>query len=136
HIGGDDFVVLLRSRDWSIRLLSLLEDLQISLVNFHSPQDRETGHMVARGRDGATAVFPLLSVSIAAVEVKVAPGMTLDSVAESLRRPKAAAKARPGCSCMLSTDERIVDLLAEPASATPQSNDTVMLPALGFQLPG
>src|SRR6185437_7137329 len=104
-------VVLLRSRDWSIRLLSLLEDLQVSLVNFHSPQDREAGHMQARARDGGTAMFPLLSVSIAAVDVKVAPGMTLDTVAESLRRTKAAAKARPGCSCMLSTDDRILDLL-------------------------
>ena len=36
HVGGDDFVFLLRSEDWSLRLTALLEELGASLVNFHS----------------------------------------------------------------------------------------------------
>ena len=52
HIGGDDYVLLLRSRDWSIRLLSILEDLAVTLVNFHSAEHRQAGHIMAHGRDG------------------------------------------------------------------------------------
>lgn len=131
HIGGDDYVLLLRSRDWSIRLLSILEDLAVTLVNFHPAEHRQAGHMLAHGRDGALARFPLLSVSIAAVEVAAIPGTTLDSVAEELRRTKAAAKARSGCSCVLSKDGQMVDLLSNPPLEEFQTSETVILKALG-----
>jgi len=131
HIGGDDYVLLLRSRDWSIRLLSILEDLAVTLVNFHSAEHRQAGHIAAHGRDGALTRFPLLSVSIAAVEVAAAPGTTLDSVAEELRLTKAAAKARSGCSCVLSKDGQIVDLLCNPPLEKFQTSETVILKTLG-----
>jgi diguanylate cyclase (GGDEF)-like protein len=130
HIGGDDYVLILRSRDWSIRLLSILEDLSVSLVNFHSAEHRRAGHIDAHGRDGVLASFSLLSVSIAAVEVAAAPGTTLDSVAEELRRTKVAAKARAGCSCLLSKDGQIVDLLANPPLEKFQTAETVILKML------
>ena len=130
HIGGDDYVLILRSRDWSIRLLSILEDLSVSLVNFHSAEHRQAGHIDAQGRDGVLTSFPLLSVSIAAVEVAAAPGTTLDSVAEELRRTKVAAKARSGCSCLLSKDGQVLDLLANPPLEKFQTAETVILKAL------
>jgi len=130
HIGGDDYVLLLRSRDWSIRLLSILEDLAVSLVNFHSAEHRQAGHIMAQGRDGVLAQFPLLSVSIAAVEVAAAPGTTLESVAEELRRTKATAKARSGCSCVLSKGGQTVDLTANPPLEQFQTAETVMIKAL------
>jgi diguanylate cyclase (GGDEF)-like protein len=130
HIGGDDYVLILRSRDWSIRLLSILEDLAVSLVNFHSAEHRQAGHIEAHGRDGVLTSFPLLSVSIAAVEVAAAPGTTLDSVAEELRRTKVAAKARSGCSCLLSKDGQMVDLLSNPPLEKFQTAETVILKAL------
>lgn len=130
HIGGDDFVLLLRSQDWSVRLLSLLEDLAASLPSFHAPEHRAAGHLIAEGRDGLTATFPLLSVSIAAVEVAPATGVTPESIAEELRRTKAAAKARPGCSCMLSSASRIVDLASSAPPDLPAPHDTITLTAL------
>ena len=130
HLGGDDFVLLLRSRDWSLRLQSLLDDLSVSLVNFHSPEHREAKKLVAHGRDGVLTSFPLLSVSVAAVEVTATSTATLESVAEELRRTKAAAKDRSGCSCMLSTGNRVVDLLAG-VNLPPLQDDTAVLRALG-----
>jgi diguanylate cyclase (GGDEF)-like protein len=131
HIGGDDYVLLLRSRDWSIRLLSILEDLAVTLVNFHSAEHRQAGHIGAHARDGVLTRFPLLSVSIAAVEVAAAPGTTLDSVAEELRRTKAAAKARSGCSCVLSKEGHMVDLLSDPPLEEFQTSETVIMKTLG-----
>ncbi len=131
HIGGDDYVLMLRSRDWSIRLLSVLEELSVTLVNFHSAEHRQAGRIVAHGRDGALAQFPLLSVSIAAVEVAPAPGTTLETVAEELRLTKAAAKARTGSSCILSKGGQLVDLLSNPLLEDFHTSETVMVKALG-----
>jgi GGDEF domain-containing protein len=130
HLGGDDFVLLLRSRDWSLRLQSLLDDLSVSLVNFHSPEHREAKQLVAHGRDGVLTSFPLLSVSVAAVEVTATSAATLESVADELRRTKGVAKARSGCSCMLSTGNRVVDLLAG-VNLPALQDDTAQFRALG-----
>jgi diguanylate cyclase (GGDEF)-like protein len=131
HIGGDDFVLLLRSQDWSLRLMSLLEELSVSLVNFHSQVDREAGRIVASARDGTPSQFPLLSISIAAVEADGRKGTTLESLAEDLLRAKAAAKAKSGHSCLLSTGDRIIDLLS--AAEVPQivEEETGAFAALG-----
>lgn len=131
HIGGDDFVLLMRSQDWSLRLMSLVEDLAVSLVSFHSAEHRAAGFIVAQGRDGNLTEFPLLSVSVAAVEVAAGPGVTAESIADDLRRTKAAAKSRAGCSCMLSSGTRLIDLLSNPASvATLSLDETTTLIAL------
>ena len=130
HLGGDDFVLLLRSRDWSLRLQSLLDDLSVSLINFHSSEHREAKQLVAHGRDGVLTSFPLLSVSVAAVEVTPTSAATLESVAEELRRTKGVAKARSGCSCMLSTGNRVVDLLAG-VNLPALQDDTAQFRALG-----
>jgi hypothetical protein len=111
--------------------MSLLEDLTVSLANFHSPADRQAGHISGSARDGSPSQFPLLSVSIAAMEVDGGKGTTLESLAEGLLRTKAAAKAKSGHSCMLATGDRIVDLMS--VSDLPQLavEDTGAFAALG-----
>jgi len=110
HVGGDDFVFLMRSQDWSLRLASLVEELEASLVNFHCVEHREAGGLVGLDRDGTERRFPLLSASIAAVEVDGCRLVTADEVADLLRETKRAAKAKAGCSCMLAAGGRITDL--------------------------
>jgi GGDEF domain-containing protein len=111
HVGGDDFVFFLRSQDWSLRLSGMLQELSASLANFHSSEHREAGGYSALDREGATRRFPLLSVSIGAVEVGAGPSMTVEVVADKLRRTKALAKMHFGNSCMLSTGDRVLDLM-------------------------
>jgi diguanylate cyclase (GGDEF)-like protein len=115
HVGGDDFVFLLRSQDWSLRLVSLLEDLAASLLNFYDSEHREAGCIRGRDRDGAERDFALLSASVAVVEIGGSM-LTAELVAERLRRAKKAAKAQAGYSCVVaSPDGRMVEL---PAAAT------------------
>jgi diguanylate cyclase (GGDEF)-like protein len=112
HVGGDDFVFLIRSQDWALRLISIIEELAASLVNFHSAEHREAGGHVGVDRDGSTRQFPLLSVSIAAFEVDGSRAVTPDTIAESLRQTKSLAKARPGCTCVLAAPgDRVIDLI-------------------------
>jgi diguanylate cyclase (GGDEF)-like protein len=111
HVGGDDFVFLLRSQDWSLRLMSLLEDLAASLPNFYDADHRAAGSIVGRDRDGQERHFALLSVSVAVVQIDGAPGMTPELVAEQLRRAKKAAKGQAGYSCVLVNPEgQLLDL--------------------------
>jgi EAL domain-containing protein (putative c-di-GMP-specific phosphodiesterase class I)/GGDEF domain-containing protein len=120
HVGGDDFVFLLRSQDWSLRLVSLLEDLAASLLNFYDGDHREAGCIRGRDRDGEERDFALLSVSVAVVEIGGGT-LTAELVAERLRRAKKAAKAQVGYSCVVANpDGRMVELRA-PALASAES---------------
>jgi diguanylate cyclase (GGDEF)-like protein len=111
HVGGDDFVFLMRSQDWALRLITLIEELAASLVNFHSSEHREAGGLVGLERDGTTRRFPLLSASIAAFEIDGNSMATTELIADTLRQTKALAKAKPGCSCLLAAGDRIVDMV-------------------------
>ena len=121
HVGGDDFVCFVRSQDWPLRLMEMLQELGASLVNFHSTEHREAGGYSARGREGTPRKIPLLSMSIAAVEVDAPGGMTAETVADRLRRAKSAAKARSGNSCILMSGDRLINLLTqrEPSELVP-----------------
>ncbi|MDB6090574.1 MAG: hypothetical protein JWN85_3358 [Gammaproteobacteria bacterium] len=117
HVGGDDFVFLLRSQDWTLRLIALIEELAASLVNFHSSEHREAGWLAGTDRDGAPRHFPLLSASIGAFEVDGTGSNTPDLIAESLRQTKALAKTKPGCACLIAAGDRIIDLVSRAESA-------------------
>jgi diguanylate cyclase (GGDEF)-like protein len=115
HVGGDDFIFLLRSQDWLLRLTAVVEELAASLVNFHSSEHRAAGGLEGIDRDGSHRRFPLLSVSIAAVEVDSSCPVNAESIAESLLQTKHLAKARTGCSCLLQAAGRTIDLLNREA---------------------
>ena len=119
HIGGDDFVFLLRSLDWPLRLTAIVEELTVSLVNFHGAEHRTAGGFEGLDREGGRRRFPLLGISIGAVEVDGAQAVSADLVLESLHQMKSLAKSRGGSSCVLSSCGRVEDLTGrrEPAAA-------------------
>ena len=88
---------LLRSHDWSLRLVSLLEDLAASLPNFYDTDHRAAGGIVGRDREGQERHFALLSAPRWRWCRSMAPPLRPQkSVAEELRRAKKAAKAHAG----------------------------------------
>ena len=110
HVGGDDFVFLMRSQDWSLRLTAIVEELEASLINFHSTEHRKARGLDGVDRDGVERRFPLLSASLAAVEIDGRRPITAEEVADALQVTKRAAKAKAGCSCMLAVGDQIADL--------------------------
>lgn len=112
HVGGDDFVCLLRSQDWALRFSALVEELMVSLPNFHLPEHRCAAGFDGHDRDGGRRRFPLLGVSIGVVEVDGTAPVSAESVLESLRRMKSLAKTKSGSSCLLESRGRVIDLLA------------------------
>lgn len=129
HLGGDDFVFFMRSRDWRLRLKQLFQELQGSLPNFHSPEHRDAGTYKALTREGNSSRYPLLGASIGAVMINDRSFATIERVSEGLRQAKAAAKATGGNTCMLAGGERLVNLLTQQELPELPFGDTVVIRA-------
>lgn len=70
HIGGDDFMLVVRSRDWSVSLKRLFDTFKQRSKRFYSSEHLATGCFVAESRQGGAQHFPLLSLSVGAVRLE------------------------------------------------------------------
>jgi len=115
HVGGDDFVIAFRSHDWKHRLERALAELATALAALYKPEHAERGGILTTDRYGVQRLFPLLSLSVAAL---VCDDETLDVSAEDLSYHlaplKLRAKTRQGNVIEV---ERYSDLVAAPRSA-------------------
>jgi diguanylate cyclase (GGDEF)-like protein len=123
HIGGDDFVVVMRSADWRERVQKVLEQFSAAVAGFYSPQHAEAGHITAADRDGAMRDFPLLTLSVAALDSNTVGATSADAIANLLAHVKKIAKQRHGNSFVLRSGERVVDL-TQATQPNPQLVET------------
>jgi diguanylate cyclase (GGDEF)-like protein len=107
HIGGDDFILMLRNLDWHARLQDLFERFSASIPNFYSEAHRSRGGFTSLDRDGREREFPLLTLSIGAVLVDPERMKTQDEVLSCLRRVKSSAKAQRGNSLAYDRDGNV-----------------------------
>jgi len=68
HIGGDDFVLVLRSEDWQARCERVLGLFGEEILGFFSRDDIERGGYVTENRKGNMEFHALVSLSIGVVE--------------------------------------------------------------------
>ncbi len=117
HLGGDDFIVVMRSPDWRSRLLDLVASFSAAVPSLYSDEHREADGIRAVDRDGVLRTYPLATLSIAALELT--PDCRVDSgaIADRLRHVKALAKSQRGSSFLLSVGDEVIDLQAAPAGA-------------------
>ncbi len=117
HIGGDDFILMLRNLDWHARLQDLFEGFSASIANFYSDAHRAQCGFTSLDRDGLERHFPLLTLSIGAVLVDPERVRSQEEVLASLQRAKNLAKAehgnalayhRDGSVQLLSTDDSAI----------------------------
>jgi len=73
HIGGDDFVLVLRSEDWQARCERVLRLFGEEILGFFSRDDVERGGYVTENRKGNMEFHALTALSIGVVEAQ--PGM-------------------------------------------------------------
>jgi diguanylate cyclase (GGDEF)-like protein len=88
HVGGDDFIVVFQSADWSDHCRHMIKEFNAQAANLFDAPDRLKGGIEAEDRQGFTQFFPLTSLSIGAVQVY--PGCFKD--AEQVANAAAAAK--------------------------------------------
>lgn len=111
HIGGDDFVVVLRSADWRERIVKVVEQFSAGVAGFYSPDSAAAGYITAADRSGSVRNFPLLTLSVAALDSSTVGATSGDAIAHLLVHVKKLAKQREGNSFMLRSGERVMDLL-------------------------
>lgn len=112
HIGGDDFMLVLRSRDWGQRLGRLDQQFQQLCRKLYKPEDLNSGGFEAPDRDGNWRRYPLLNLSIGVLTVPAEreAGVTAKELAELASHHKHKAKRQSGFSVVEST---LADALVE-----------------------
>ena len=109
HVGGDDFVLLMRSRDWRARVDLVLERFPAVVARLEQTQcQRSEPSNEGAARDPCGT--PTLSISIAALDSEAVGCISVDEIAARLAQLKKRAKARVGNSFILQSGERVVDL--------------------------
>jgi len=123
HVGGDDFVVVLRSADWRERITKVLEQFSATVAGFYSPERAAAGYITNSDRSGVVRNFPLLTLSVAALDSNTDGATSGDAIAHLLAHVKKIAKQREGNSFVLRSGERVVDLLSSnrPLQLTAES---------------
>ena len=128
HVGGDDFLVVMRSADWNERVAKLIEQFAASVGTFYSPEHAAAGHIVAADREAKQRKFPLLTLSVAALDSQTEGATSADAIAHLLAHVKKVAKQRVGNSFVLRSGERLIELQAN-RSTSMLPDDSELTPA-------
>jgi EAL domain-containing protein (putative c-di-GMP-specific phosphodiesterase class I)/GGDEF domain-containing protein/CBS domain-containing protein len=96
HLGGDDFILLMRNTDWRERLASVFQEFDAAIPGFYSAEHWQAGGIHGVDRDGRTRSFPIMTLSIGAVQACGERFTDANQTAEHLRRVKSHAKAKAG----------------------------------------
>lgn len=70
HVGGDDFILLLRSKDWEMRCQRMLQRFAEQAPEFYDPEHRAAGGIQAQNRRGESRCYGFLSMSIGVTQAK------------------------------------------------------------------
>lgn len=101
HIGGDDFILLMQSRDWKARCEQALSSFEQAASLLFSEEHLINGGYSSEGRDGQIHFHPLTSLSIGAIAVSPGQFMSHHEVSAAMSNAKKMAKKIPGNSLFI-----------------------------------
>ncbi len=105
HVGGDDFVLLLQSPDWALRLEMLTRRFDEEVRAYFEPRHLEAGGFDVLDRRGELTFFPLTALSLGVLRVKSGRYRTYHEVASSMADAKKMAKKMAGSSIFIERRE-------------------------------
>lgn len=70
HIGGDDFVAVIDKYDYESLCKDIITEFDSKVVKYYTEEDIERGFVEVANRKGIIEEFPIVSLSIAVVEVE------------------------------------------------------------------
>ena len=118
HIGGDDFIAVMRSGDWQKRVLELIATFTAAVPSLYSAEHREAGGIRAVDRDGVLRTYPLATLSIAALVVTAGRYADAGAIADQLQSANCLAKAQRGTSFLLSKGDHVIDVRSAQVAAS------------------
>lgn len=98
HIGGDDFILLMQSRDWKTRCEHALRSFEQAASLMFQEEHLVAGGYSSEGRDGVVKFHPLTSLSIGAIEVSARQFHSHHEVSAAMTDAKKMAKRISGNS--------------------------------------
>ena len=70
HIGGDDFVAVIDKYNYESLCKDIITDFDTKVIKYYTEEDVERGFVEVANRKGIIEEFPIVSLSIAVVEVE------------------------------------------------------------------
>jgi len=67
HIGGDDFALITSPDRFEDICTMVIKKFDEQIVKYYNPEDREAGQISSVNRQGVTMTFPIMTISVAAV---------------------------------------------------------------------
>lgn len=101
HIGGDDFVVIIDARNVKAACQNIIADFDAMIPAFYSEEDRASGAIKGIDRYGVPRVFPLLSISIAALTCQPGNYATAAEIATAAASVKDRVKESSGSNYII-----------------------------------
>lgn len=114
HIGGDDFIMVMRSKDWEKRCNQALTSFAHTSSVLFEDAHRAIGGYLSEDRQGRIVHHPLPTLSIGVVCVAPGAFRSHHEISEAASAAKKMAKKTPGNSLFV---ERRESRAAEPALA-------------------
>lgn len=98
HIGGDDFILLMQSRDWKQRCEQALRSFEQAARLLFKEEHLLEGGYASEGRDGKVQFHPLTSLSIGAANISAGRFLSHHEVSAAMSDAKKMAKKISGNS--------------------------------------
>ena len=107
HLGGDDFILLLRHSGWEQHIVAMQAELRQMRQHYYRDEDWLAGGIQSLDRDGQPRFFPLLELAIGLVSWQPGCGFTATQLSEQLTQAKKEAKQLSGEDYWLATGGRV-----------------------------
>lgn len=101
HVGGDDFVIILKNSVWKDYIDAMLNDFQKGVPDLYKKKDRSLGYILGEDRQGNPTKFPFISLSLAVIPCPEDSFPSHVCVAEAASEIKHLAKQKEGNSVVV-----------------------------------
>lgn len=101
HVGGDDFVSVISKYDYEELCKNIINDFDESILKYYTAEDVERGYIEVANRRGIIEQFPIVSLSIAVVEVENENFRSTLEIGEVSAQVKHMAKEIAGSSYVI-----------------------------------
>lgn len=108
HIGGDDFILLMQSRDWRTRCEQALRSFEQAAGLMFKEEHLNAGGYSSEGRDGMVTFHPLTSLSIGAIQVPPGQFVSHHEVSSAMCDAKKLAKKINGNSLFVEQRSAVI----------------------------
>ncbi len=107
HIGGDDFVVILRDNNWEQQCISIIEEFDTAVKQHYKEHEVNEGGVWSIDRNGKSMFFNLLSLAIGVVHPDPLHCPSHNEVGELAAMAKKEAKKADGSKLFISRRRKI-----------------------------